>query len=346
MSSPSSTHTMLRLRSCGLLRVLALAVPLTIGACDNAESPLGPAEEPVTPATEPASTDAVAPDYALIGATSQRIAFISYRDPGAPNLANGNVYKIDPFGGNEVRVTSSFDNDYAPSWSYDNKRIAMVRYRMDGTVGHDDIWICDYNGNNGHWVRPAPSPWDLFDPTWSPDGSHLVLTMWLSPYWYLAKMDVATGNVTLIGVPFGGIAGTRPSYDKTGQKIVFIGTKYNTVEQVNADGSGRKVLYTSSMAVDHPTFSPDGTKVAFERGAIPGNTEIYVKNLVAGTTKRLTFSSAADRNATWSPDGTKIAFASERTGKSQIWTMNSSTGGSLLQLTKTNSAERYPSWSH
>jgi TolB protein len=61
--------------------------------------------------------------------------------------------------------------------------------------------------------------------------------------------------------------------------------------------------------------------VDFEKGAIPGNTEIYVKNLVAGTTKRLTFSSAADRNATWSPDGTKIAFSSERTGVSQIYTI-------------------------
>lgn len=107
---------------------------------------------------------AAAPDNALALTTSQRIVFISYRDPGAPNLANGNVYKVDPWGNNEVRVTSSFDNDYAPSWSYDDKRIAVVRYRLDGNVGHSDIWVMDANGSNGHWVRPTPSPWTCSTP--------------------------------------------------------------------------------------------------------------------------------------------------------------------------------------
>jgi len=321
---------------------------LALGACDGAESPLDPADDPQPAATEPAATEAVAPDNASLIAASERITFISFRDPGAPNLANGNVYKIDPWGHNEVRVTSSFDNDYAPSWSYDNKRIAVVRYRWDGNVGHDDIWVMDANGSNGHWVRPTPSPWDLFDPTWSPDGTHLVLTVWwASTNWYLAKMNVATGDIQLISPGTGGFVGTRPSYNKAGTKIVYVGPKYGTVEQINADGTGHKVRYTSSSgAVDHPTFSPDGTKIAFEKGAIPGNTDIFVKNLVDGVTKRLTWSTAADRNATWSPDGSKIAFMSERSGTAQIWTMNSAAGGSLLRITHTTSHERYPSWSH
>jgi Tol biopolymer transport system component len=346
MLSPSLQLPMFRPFRSGPSRALVLAMSLALGACDSAESPLSPAEDSPAPATEAAPTEAVAPDNALLLATSQRITFISYRDIGAPNLANGNVYKIDPLGHNEVRLTSSFDNDYAPSWSYDNKRIAMVRYRMVGNVGHSDIYVIDANGGNGHWVRPTQSPYDLFDPTWSPDGTHLVLTVWLSPNWYLARMDLATGNLQLISPGWGGIVGTRPAYDKTGQKIVYIGSKYNTVEQVNADGSGKKILYSSSVYVDHPTFSPDGKKIAFERGYVPGNTDICVKNLVDGVFKRLTFSTAADRNATWSPDGTKIAFMSERSGKAQIWTMNAATGGSLLRITQTTSAERYPSWSH
>jgi Tol biopolymer transport system component len=323
-----------------------LALSLALGACDSADSPLSPREDSPAPPTEAAGNEAVAPDNVLALTTSQRITFISNRDPGAPHLANGNVYKVDPQGNNEVRLTSSFDNDYAPSWSYDNKHIAMVRYRMDGTVGHSDIYVINADGSNGHWLRAEPSPWDLFDPTWAPDGSHLVLTMWLSPNWYLARMDLATANITLIGPAFTGIVGHRPSYDKTGTKIVYIGSKYNTVEQVNADGSGKKVRYLANTSVDHPTFSPDGKKIAFEKGAVPGNTDIFVKNLVDGVTKRITFSTAADRNATWSPDGTRIAFSSERSGKSQIWTMNSATGGSLLRVTHTDSYELFPSWSH
>ncbi len=348
MFALESQHPMPRLHRLVLPRLLALAVPLALGACGGADSTLAPAEDPLAPTTELAPTEAIAPENALALTTSQRIVFISYRDPGAPNLTNGNVYKIDPLGNNEVRVTSSFDNDYAPSWSYDNKRIAVVRYRWDGNVGHDDIWVMDANGSNGHWVRPTPSPWDLFDPTWSPDGSHLVLTVWWgSTNWFLATMDVATGDIHLISPGTGGFVGTRPSYNKAGTKIVYVGPKYYTVEQINADGTGHKIRYTSrSGAVDHPTFSPDGTKIAFEQGAIPGNTDIFVKNLVDGVTKQLTFSTAADRNASWSPDGSKIAFMSERSGTPQIWTMNAATGGSLLRITHTTSAERYPSWSH
>jgi Tol biopolymer transport system component len=328
--------------------MVVLAMALALGACNSTEGPIDAVDDATAAASaEPAATEAVAPADASLISASDRIVFISYRDPGAPHLANGNVYKVDPWGKNEVRVTSSFDNDYAPSWSYDNKRIAVVRYRMDGTVGHSDIWVMDANGGNGHWVRPSPSPWDLFDPTWSPDGSHVVLTVWWSPNWYLAKMYVATGDIQLIAPLKGGFVGTRPAYNKAGTKIVYIGPKYNTIEQINADGSGHVVRYTSpDYMVDHPTFSPDGQKIAFEKGGIPGNTDIFVKNLVTGVTKRLTWSTAADRNATWSPDGSKIAFMSERSGTPQIWTMSSATGGSLLQITHTSSAERYPSWSH
>lgn len=337
MLRPSSQHHPIVWFRSGPSRLLVLALSLALAACDGGDSPLGPSEGQLDPAGEAAAL-----------ATSQRIAFISYRDPGVPSdLVNGNVYKTDPQGQNEVRVTSEPGyNDYAPSWSYDNKRIAMVRYRLEEGVGRSDIWVVDADGSGGHWVRPTPSPWDLSDPTWAPDGSHLVLTVWWDPHWYLAKMELATGNIYLIHPIGGGIVGTRPSYNKAGTKIVYVGKNYNTIEQINADGSGRKVRYTASITVDHPTFSPDGKKIAFEKGYSPGNTDIFVKNLADGTTKRLTFSTAADRNATWSPDGSKIAFTSERSGKAQIWTMNAATGGSLLRITHTTSHERYPSWSH
>jgi Tol biopolymer transport system component len=329
-----------RLRRSVLSRLLALAVPLAFGACDSAESPLSPAEDPLAPSAEPASTEAVSPDNAAALATSQRITFISYRKGSA------DVYKVDPQGNNLAPLTSSADEDYAPTWSYDNKRIAMVRYRLDGNVGHSDIWIINADGSNGHWARPTPSPWDLMDPSWSPDGSRLVLSVIVGGYWYLGWMELPTGLIHLINPASGGIVGTRPSYDRTGQRIIYVGSHFNTVEQINADGSGRKIRLTANAAVDHPTFSPDGKKIAFEKGAIPGNTDIFVKNLVTGVTKRLTFATAADRNASWSPDGTRIAFMSERSGKAQVWTMNATTGGSLVRITDNTAYERFPSWSH
>jgi Tol biopolymer transport system component len=332
-----------RLRPLPLL--VAAAAAVSFGACNGNDSPLAPAEDsPAAPALAAPADDgqvgAVTPDVAAL-TTTQRIAFISPRD------GQLNLYKMDPSGSQVARLTNTTAQDQEPAWSYDNKRIAVVRYRMDGSVGHDDIWVVNADGTNGHWVSNTLSPWDLLDPSWAPDGSHLLMVLWVQPNWYLAKMDVATGTITLIHPYGGGIIGRRPTYDKAGQRILYVGASRLTVDQVNPDGSGHKVRYTSaSLPVDYPSFSPDGKRIAFSKGFYPGNTDVYVRNLGTGVVTRLTSTTASDGFPTWSPDGTKLAFVSTRSGKAQIYTMNSSTGGSLTRITFTSVWEASPAWSH
>jgi serine/threonine protein kinase len=58
-----------------------------------------------------------------------------------------------------------------------------------------------------------------------------------------------------------------------------------------------------------PTFSPDGSQVAFSwDGESQDNFDIYVKLIDRSDAFRLTFDPAADRSPTWSPDGRHIAF--------------------------------------
>src|SRR5262249_29624384 len=120
---------------------------------------------------------------------------------------------------------------------------------------------------------------------------------------------------------------------------------------IKADGTGHKIRFTSStnLSVLRPTFSPDGTKILFERILPDSNREIYVKNLTTGIVTRLTYNSGSDGSATWSPDGSKIAFASDRHTPTfpksfQIYTM-SSTGTNQVRI-KTNSGDWEPAWSH
>ncbi len=323
-----------------LARLAAAAAALSFGACGGADSPLAPTDDAPVPPADPGQAEAATPDFAAL-TTTQRIAFISLRD------GKVNLYKMDPSGNQVARLTNTTAQDHEPAWSYDNKRIAVVRYRLDGTVGKGDIWLMNADGTNGHWLRDTQSPWDLMDPSWAPDGSHLLVSLWVSPNWYLAKIDVATGTITLLHPYGGGIIGIRPSYDHAGQRIIYVGATRLTLDQVSADGSGHKIRYTSgSGAVEHPSFSPDGKRIAFEKGPIPGNTNVYVKDLGTGVVTRLTSSTAADGFATWSPDGTKLAFVSERSGAAQVWTMNSSTGGSLTRITHTSVYEGSPAWSH
>ncbi len=76
-----------------------------------------------------------------------------------------------------------------------------------------------------------------------------------------------------------------------------------------------------------PSWSPDGSRVAFSR-----NGDIYVASPSGEILKRLTTSPAIDISPTWSPDGTKIAFVSDRAGAPNIYVM-SSDGGRALKIT-------------
>jgi Tol biopolymer transport system component len=277
-----------------LLSGIVLAGSLALGACDGTDNQLAPSstDDPIAPAAEPAASEATIAENALLVSTGPRIAFTSWRQ------GNAETYKMDPQGTSVARLTTTAGADERlPAWSYDNKRIAVMRKRADiGNVIHDDIWVMNADGSNGHWVRPEASPWNLWNPSWSPDGSHLVLTMSMPPsgFVYLATMRVADGQVTLIHPVGGGILGLQPQYDATGQRIVYVNTYNKSIDQVNADGSNHKVLATVAKNPNRPTFSKDGKKVA----------------------------AGPDFDPTWSPDGTKIAFSSHRSEQYQVWVMS------------------------
>lgn len=327
-----------------LLAGFVLAASLALGACDGTDNQLAPSstDDPNAPASEPVATEATAADDALLVSTAKRIVFVSWRQ------GNAEIYKMDPQGTSVARLTNTAGADErSPAWSYDNKRIAVMRKRADiGNVIHDDIWVMNADGSNGHWVRPEASPWNLWNPTWSPDGSHLLLTMSIQGFVYLATMRVADGQVTLIHPVGGGILGLMPQYDATGQKIVYVNTYTKSVDQVNADGSNHKVLATVAKNPNRPTFSKDGKKIAYS-SVLAGtlNEEIFVKNLVTNVTTRLTYSAGPDFAPTFSPDGTKIAFTSRRSGQYQVWVM-SATGGSPVRITHTSTIESEAFWSH
>jgi serine/threonine protein kinase len=86
----------------------------------------------------------------------------------------------------------------------------------------------------------------------------------------------------------------------------------------------------------HPTFSPDGSQVAFAwNGEKQDNWDIYVKLVDGGAPSRLTTNPERDTSPSWSPDGRQIAFIREGSGIYSI----SPLGGTERKLTDAHADE-------
>ena len=96
-----------------------------------------------------------------------------------------------------------------------------------------------------------------------------------------------------------------------------------------------------------PSWSPDGTKIAFTSYRT-GSEEIWVMDSKGANLKQLTNNTYGDWSPAFSPNGRQIAFTSDRSGLNQIWLMNvdGSNPQALTSFPVDSSIwNRDPSWS-
>ncbi len=108
-----------------------------------------------------------------------------------------------------------------------------------------------------------------------------------------------------------------------------------------------KVLTSYSGLESQPTFSPDGSQVAFTWGGPKrDNTDIYVKLIGSESALRLTTDRAAEVGPAWSPDGKHIAFLRGAAGRIPTVYVISPLGGDEQKLAEFPRAAGLPlSWS-
>jgi Tol biopolymer transport system component len=125
------------------------------------------------------------------------------------------------------------------------------------------------------------------------------------------------------------VTSIEPAYSPDGAKIAYTttsgdGSPGNPANReiivVDADGSDPVNVTNSPTSDDSdPSFSPDGTKIAFRRQVGIGDTgEIYIVDSDGSDLKRLTQNSLFDAEPTWSPDGSKVIFNEVIAGNNEI----------------------------
>jgi Tol biopolymer transport system component len=86
----------------------------------------------------------------------------------ADRAGNFDIYKVPAEGGDPLQLTSSTANDFAPSWSGDDRTIFFHSSR----AGSRDIFMVNADGRNE--VELIGGPDEDYSPSVSPDGAHIV----------------------------------------------------------------------------------------------------------------------------------------------------------------------------
>lgn len=138
----------------------------------------------------------------------------------------------------------------------------------------------------------------------------------------------------LTGVP--GAFATRIAY------VSKSGSDYR-LEIADADGAGVNVALRSTEPIISPTWSPDGTRIAyvwFERK----KPVVYVQDLMTGRQTVVANFKGNNSAPAWSPDGRKLAVALSRDGLTQIYSVNTD-GSGLQRLTNSVGIDTEPQFS-
>ncbi len=129
-------------------------------------------------------------------------------------------------------------------------------------------------------------------------------------------------------------------------KITF--SAYGSIYVMNDDGSGRRRLTDNQFWEFGPSWSPDGTQIAFERSLEKDiqKCQLFIMNADGTNQQQLTHTGKTNRNPTWSPDGQYLAFNSDRNGDTEIYVMDLE-NRTVKQLTglQKNSGSHEAHWS-
>jgi Tol biopolymer transport system component len=158
----------------------------------------------------------------------------------------------------------------------------------------------------------------------------------------MKRHAIALGSVTTILALVLSVPAAQAAHPGANGRIAFVRSTggHSHLFTIRSDGTDTQQLTSGAFDDRNPDWSPDGTKIAFDRCCVNGVRQIMVISVFGGPATNLSQSATDDITPSWGPDGSKIAFGRE--GK--IWRMRSN-GSHQTRITNSKYTDSDPTWS-
>jgi Tol biopolymer transport system component len=221
------------------------------------------------------------------------------------------------------------------------------------TLGEESrvsLWIVKPDGSaeqrllDDEAIAELPRP-NSFSARWGPHGD-VIYYLKGDETQDLWKIRLSPGSGKVRALPVRLISGLQSSSARgptfrifrDGKRMVYLRNfTHSDLWLATTQNNGRiqtRQLTAGTSLYTHPSFSPDGSRIAFSRK--DGNTSnIFVLPLDAGSPRQITFFKSQNLSPVWSPDGMSIAFGSNEGGSAKVWQVPAN-GGTPRSFARTN----------
>lgn len=230
---------------------------------------------------------------------SGKIAFTRIQNTSVQGETLANIYVINVDGSNPTPITNNTFPDVVlqeSKWSPDGSRILYTRAQDVSEILDEELFwkaelfVMNSDGTNVQKISPVLQSIENinlenrirdFQGDWSPDEKVIAFS---------------SNRHSMLG------------QDEFEIYLLYLDT--HEVEQLTS-GPGYSL---------HPSWSPDGTKIAFMSDR-DNDWEIYIMNSDGSDVRQITKNQFSDRYPSWSHDGSRIVFHSDRDGNIELFTI-------------------------